>query len=652
MKTQCLYTFICALCFCLPVCFAETPDYANDHTGAFDIANDGTLVYGELAASDTDWFKFTSPGLAHIRLTVGSQSGWKRMFVYYADEFGDPIEVTSWWANNASETRTLFIEYPGTIYLMVNDAAGGYYVSAEIVDTTPADNYADVCADANEITVGAAPIEGVLTHGDTLDEDWLYFQTQPLHTYQIDLVQATNSGCYFKTYTENCDLALSSYRSVTVTSWTGEDYKIQVHGSDTSAGEYYTLQVTDIGTYTDDVPNVYSQAASITTDGVEHLGTLEYWSDYHKDEDWYKFTPVGHAKYVITLNNAHPHYKKILVYQEDELGNLEHMIDWWTINEVDSRTVFIEHNRPCYLLVHGDTNIVGTYGVSVEQLEVRPPDSFSNDCATATALAVGTPVTGTLDHSSPFDVDWFEFQTQPMHSYRVQLTDLDNCAVYFRTYNDGCGQVYGDSTDMTVSSWTGESFKLYVHGSDSYFGLYYTLTVTDLGVNGDDYGNTAAEAHSIPKDGTMTAGYMDYYSSVQADEDWFTFIAGQDGDYQILFEEPDSRYKRVWIYSENAVGTLVRKGDFWANGNTYNKTYTLPAGKAYIRVQPDTNVTGNYRVGVVSPEPRCGDLDHPYPAGDTNKDCYVNMEDLANIAETWLDCTSPEPPCDYQPTQG
>ena len=35
----------------------------------------------------------------------------------------------------------------------------------------------------------------------------------------------------------------------------------------------------------------------------------------------------------------------------------------------------------------------------------------------------------------------------------------------------------------------------------------------------------------------------------------------------------------------------------------------------------------------------CGDYQHPYPVGDINKDCRVNMIDFAMMAEHWLECT-------------
>ena len=43
----------------------------------------------------------------------------------------------------------------------------------------------------------------------------------------------------------------------------------------------------------------------------------------------------------------------------------------------------------------------------------------------------------------------------------------------------------------------------------------------------------------------------------------------------------------------------------------------------------------------VNPSPCCGDLKHPYPVSDNNKDCKVNFIDLSIAANEWLDCTSP-----------
>ena len=46
----------------------------------------------------------------------------------------------------------------------------------------------------------------------------------------------------------------------------------------------------------------------------------------------------------------------------------------------------------------------------------------------------------------------------------------------------------------------------------------------------------------------------------------------------------------------------------------------------------------------------CGDAEHPYPVGDLNHDCRVNIVDLAILASHWLECTAPECDSDEQPS--
>jgi hypothetical protein len=112
----------------------------------------------------------------------------------------------------------------------------------------------------------------------------------------------------------------------------------------------------------------------------------------------------------------------------------------------------------------------------------------------------------------------------------------------------------------------------------------------------------------------------------------------------------------------------------------------LPADHAYQlrRVSGGTNGQMVQLVVVEASVPYCGDEDHPYPDGDLNKDCHVDLfdfallsdrwldsscgigncscncldlsrngsvglEDAAILAESWLDCTDPLQPCEYLP---
>ena len=130
---------------------------------------------------------------------------------------------------------------------------------------------------------------------------------------------------------------------------------------------------------------------------------------------------------------------------------------------------------------------------------------------------------------------------------------------------------------------------------------------------------------------------------MKRDEDWFTFVAAQDGDYGFsLTGELNKGYKSMRIYWEDEFGVLneVKHSYVWSDDTT-SFTVNLSAGVIYVKLY---DALGQYSFSVDSPEPRCGDLDHPYPAGDANQDCYVNLEDVAILATNWLTCSAPE--CD------
>lgn len=47
----------------------------------------------------------------------------------------------------------------------------------------------------------------------------------------------------------------------------------------------------------------------------------------------------------------------------------------------------------------------------------------------------------------------------------------------------------------------------------------------------------------------------------------------------------------------------------------------------------------NSEIDAVSDVAACGDPTHPYPVGDINNDCRVDMADFALLGGSWLDCT-------------
>jgi len=59
----------------------------------------------------------------------------------------------------------------------------------------------------------------------------------------------------------------------------------------------------------------------------------------------------------------------------------------------------------------------------------------------------------------------------------------------------------------------------------------------------------------------------------------------------------------------------------------------------YVRIEDDRLSIATSEIDAVSNVSCCGDYRHPYPVGDLNRDCKVDMSDLAVFTNHWLDCT-------------
>ena len=59
----------------------------------------------------------------------------------------------------------------------------------------------------------------------------------------------------------------------------------------------------------------------------------------------------------------------------------------------------------------------------------------------------------------------------------------------------------------------------------------------------------------------------------------------------------------------------------------------------YVRIEDDPRSDVTTEVDAISDVSCCGDYGHPFPVGDINKDCRVDMLDFGLIAGHWLDCT-------------
>lgn len=97
------------------------------------------------------------------------------------------------------------------------------------------------------------------------------------------------------------------------------------------------------------------------------------------------------------------------------------------------------------------------------------------------------------------------------------------------------------------------------------------------------------------------------------------------------------------------VSQAITLYDGSAGGTGFDLQWLSPADYAALMPDPITGRKWIQYVKLTSDEhgevdalsdvAACGDYQHPFPAGDINLDCRVNLTDLAVLAENWLVCT-------------
>ena len=83
-----------------------------------------------------------------------------------------------------------------------------------------------------------------------------------------------------------------------------------------------------------------------------------------------------------------------------------------------------------------------------------------------------------------------------------------------------------------------------------------------------------------------------------------------------------------------------RNWSLWEEVNNFDALRQTPPGR-YLNVEFTLQTFSDSAIPIlydltVGAGSICGDLQHPYPTGDINHDCTVNLLDLALLAENWL----------------
>ena len=129
---------------------------------------------------------------------------------------------------------------------------------------------------------------------------------------------------------------------------------------------------------------------------------------------------------------------------------------------------------------------------------------------------------------------------------------------------------------------------------------------------------------------------LQYWPSINEDRVRYDFSQNTWGDYQ-------NQLVQTGLSCTVPAGTFddcckfrfamdLRCGDF-------NEMLAPDVGN----IRFDTPETGTFELEgyTIASQPSCGDPDYPYPAGDLNHDCRVDMPDFAIFAANWLESTGP-----------
>lgn len=130
----------------------------------------------------------------------------------------------------------------------------------------------------------------------------------------------------------------------------------------------------------------------------------------------------------------------------------------------------------------------------------------------------------------------------------------------------------------------------------------------------------------------------DYTTDLSADELLLFFQSLRPGGYGLtdLYVTRRTTKSDPW-------GTPVNLGSP-VNSSASEGTPNISADGSTLYFHSNRSGTlGNWDLwqATVNPEPKCGDEEHPYPIGDLNHDCIVNLLDLAMMSEHWLEDNNP-----------
>ena len=90
-------------------------------------------------------------------------------------------------------------------------------------------------------------------------------------------------------------------------------------------------------------------------------------------------------------------------------------------------------------------------------------------------------------------------------------------------------------------------------------------------------------------------------------------------------------------FDGNSVAEIIDAYDGSAGGTGFDIGTLGLEWIQYVRIKDDLVSPGTTEVDAIVDVSCCGDYRHPYPVGDLNGDCRVNLQDFVIVAADWVD---------------
>lgn len=363
----------------------------------------------------------------------------------------------------------------------------------------------------------------------------------------------------------------------------------------------------------DDYTSNTSTLGSVSVGG-SHSGTIESYND----QDWYEvFLTVGDT-YLIDLEGSQttdgtlsdPYLRGLY----DSAGTLVS----GTTND-DGGTGYnsqLEYTATAtgthYISAGAFGYATGSYTLSVTSLNSTSNDDFSADTSTHGSVAVEGSSQGTIEES--YDQDWYAVTLTAGHSYQIDLQGGSTSAgtlsdTYLRGIYDSQGNLISGTENDDSGTGYNSQVELTAYSTGTYYvaaGAFgsntgtYTVSVTDLGGDSDDFSADTNSQGTVAVDGSHTGTIEE-----SGDQDWFAVSLTSGNTYQIDLEgSPTNQGTLSDTYLRgiyDSTGSLVfgTSNDDAGTGANSQLEYTASStGTYYIAAGAFGSGTGTYRLSV------------------------------------------------------